>query len=185
MKKAAHHKLLCQLGQIAPVWLVYWFIQLSLELHKFSSVISTQLGAEYFYAVFLLANWLSADIHRCIGCSGGRSRVSSRSAGVWREQGLRFPDLAAAQRWWSFTCAGILCGTVRIAMYRLLQIFHWVQMNRVKQSESWHWKFISDLWKLADSVGKSTVHWAGVYPVDIEMCFFVYFRISRFSLLKS
>lgn len=67
------------------------------------------------------------SVLRWSSCSGGRSCFSSVSAGIWRQQELRLPHVAAAQRWRSHTCGGLLCGKVRIGL---------VEQNNKTQGQS-------------------------------------------------
>lgn len=102
----------------------------------------------------LLQPTFSSSCCRCISCSVGMPRLSSERPGVWRQQGLRLPYLAAAQCWWSLTCGGLLCRKVSIGLnhcphlriFQRFQIYNWIQMNEWSEINwLWEWKFILEL----------------------------------------
>lgn len=65
-----------------------------------------------FVTISLFMSFSSSSCRR--GSRGARRpRLSPECPGVRRQQGLRLPDMAAAQCRWSLTRGGLLCGKVR------------------------------------------------------------------------
>lgn len=68
---------------------------------------------DFLFVIFGLFVSFSSSFCRCFSRSARRPRLSPGCPGVWRQQGLRLPDVAAAQCRRSLTRGGLLCGKVR------------------------------------------------------------------------